>query len=188
MKVSFTGFNLYKTFIFNKEPLVESFTNFNHADATNMEIQHSYAVIWYHGKDSIQISGLSQDKDLSDNCQYVKLPNIIQEISCADTKILILSEIGDIYKFQLEELIKGKVDPVRIPNLLSSVDIQSGDKIVHIACGYAMNVAVSKLGKVFSVPNELRFKNDEIIEVCVGQEHCLLLDNDGKVYSFGCGR
>ncbi|XP_028136795.1 RCC1 domain-containing protein 1 [Diabrotica virgifera virgifera] len=61
-------------------------------------------------------------------------------------------------------------------------DIVCGSKIIVI---YGTDGTVCKV--IDSVPEVLKFKCNNIVDVKCGKEHCLILDEIGNVYSFGVG-
>lgn len=171
MKLYFTGYNP------NLDNKVECFTNLVYNGFGNLEFQYTYTLLLSSDNSVLNIQRTQP--------QTIKLPDNlrVKQVSCADTKFVIVTDCGSIYKY---DLILQKLS--QLPNFLSFSDTEAGDKIVHIACGCAITVALSKFGKLFSSLNKLDFEHRNIVDVQVGNEHCLLLDGDGKVYSFGRGR
>lgn len=177
MKLYFAGSNLGKTVIHNLDEVVHRFTILVYPESIEIELQYTYAVLLRNDRCNLDVSHIKQ----------IRLPEgfKVQQISCTDTKFVVLTDCGGLYKC---DTVLGKGDLSRLPNLLSSDDIESGDSIIKIACGCAINVAISKFGKIFDSVNKLDFELPKVVDVKVGNEHCLLLDEDGRIYSYGRGR
>lgn len=177
MKLYFAGSNLCKTLTGNLDEVVDRFTILIYEETIEIELQYLYSVLLKDDRCSLDISRIKQ----------IRLPEDakITQISCTDTKFVVLTDCGRLYKC---DTVSGDVELSKLPNLLSSDDIKSGDRIVKIACSCAINVAVSKFGKLFNSVNKFDFELPNVADVKVGNEHCLLLDGDGRIYSFGRAR
>jgi len=124
----------------------------------------------------------------------------IVSIDCGGFHCLALTETGLVYEWGFTKGMSS--DFVGAPKLISEL---TGHKIVQISAGYQHNIVVTDKGQVFSWGESLRGKlghdivgNDHIppnpvplpeslfiTNACAGGDHSMLLDDKGRVYSFG---
>lgn len=107
----------------------------------------------------------------------------IEQMSGCESRILFLGSKGQVFKYTCDDTNEA----VELPNFLT-VENSSDDAIKQVACGQCLSVALSKEGKLFNIPNLLSFDAKDVVDIKTGREHCLVLDKDGNVFSFGQGR
>lgn len=134
-------------------------------------------------------------------CLELEAPIYIKALAASDTHCLVLLQNGELYKLPVK--LKAKLQQIKLenppipvtgtkrtifgiakePNLVSSV-------VTHIACGSHINVAVSAGNTVYSIPSCLhQFPQQQwrLQQLECGQEHALLLNANGDVYTWGNG-
>lgn len=110
--------------------------------------------------------------------------SVVQVSGCGN-KVVLLTETGELLKVTCLDK-NGEIEY----NLQPAAKFLhcEGDKIVKIACGAKINVALSVEGKLFRIPEEI-FKNKiKVKDIAVGREHCVILCESGAIYTFGSGR
>lgn len=172
MKLFANGFNLYKQLV-KPETVLEELTEvFKSEVIMSFCVQHSFSLL----QTEIGIKVFPEERNL-----VLRDINVVK-IATNDDRILILDKNGMLVKFDI-----GRIEePCCIPDLLCSEE--SSEQIVNIYCGSKIAVAYSNKGKLFNIPEKLKFEHKDIIDIQCGREHCLLLDKIGNVYSFGRGR
>lgn len=109
---------------------------------------------------------------------------VFQASGCSN-KVLLLSESGELFKVVC--LSRNEVIDYELQQVPKFVHVEA-DKIVKIACGAKINVALTKQGKLFRFPDEIDVGAIRIKDIAAGREHCVVLDESGAVYTFGAGR
>lgn len=179
MKLYYAGFNLYGQIINVSDLVVKSFIELDYDDLINIEfglyftlLQKEESLIILHGA----------KHDLTHQIQNIDVPAKVKRVCINEKRFLLLSMEGNLYKANVD-------DPKQFRKL-NFLNVESGivDEVVKISSGENINVALTKSCRLFNVPSQLKFKNENILDVCTGREHCLLLDSSGNVYSFGAGR
>lgn len=181
MKVFFRGYNRTAT-IMSHTDLIDNFRTFECNNIADINITYTSHLLL--SEQAVYVGDCC-----SKMCQKgFKLPiaEKIFRMSGTNNYIIALCDNGKLLKIKINN--RNEIDIATLPKLLSNHNNDS-DKIVNIACGSKINVAVSKAGKIFNIPVELNFQcKTTIVDVAVGKEHCILLDQDGKTYTFGSGR
>ncbi|KAF2892607.1 hypothetical protein ILUMI_13565 [Ignelater luminosus] len=177
MRVFYCGFNLYGQFINHSNIIVERFIDYTYEDVTSIEFNQTFSVIFKN--ENIYLHGRKADK--THQIQRIEIPENLKilQISCTDDKVLFLAN-DSILKLDLN-----KCDRL-VPEPLPS-NIFSNDPIIKIASGSKINAALTEQGTLYTFFNKLNFSNKDIVDICAGREHCLILDDTGNVYSFGRG-
>ena len=183
MKVYYAGFNLYGQLTADADSLVRKFIDFHYESLRDVILNHTNSILMYekalyingaHGELTHQLVKVEDDETSSG------------KVSCSDDKMFLLKDDGELLKLDFDS---GTAKLERVPNFLVVENSSpGGDSIVNVSCGRKITVTVSKFGKVFNGFNKLKFGEHDISQVATGREHCLLLDADGSVYSFGNGR
>ncbi|KAK7864110.1 hypothetical protein R5R35_002750 [Gryllus longicercus] len=130
------------------------------------------------------------------------------EVACNETYALLTSEDGECWQYfyntkKWKKLLKftsvegttdvgisSKSSGILSSNLESLEECRlAKDKknIVKICCGETVNIALDNCGQAYSIPSPISMAGVKIMEVACGFEHCLLLDDLGRVYSTGSG-
>ncbi|XP_066141893.1 E3 ISG15--protein ligase HERC5 isoform X2 [Euwallacea fornicatus] len=176
MRILCKGFNLYNQLHQgnNFKRIVEEFvTIFEEPHIEHFLLGHTMTVIVTDNKGTINCENCNKRENLI-------LPNSSQiaKVTLSTSNLLILSSTGDLFKTSLNawELVK-------VPNFI----VDTNDKIKIITARDKLNVAYSAKGYVYSIPEKLHFCNKNIVDLQAGREHCILLDKQGNVYSFGAG-
>lgn len=184
MKVFYTGVNLYGQFSDEiTHEIINKFTEINiDEDIIFYAISLTYSVIVT--KTQIIIRGFFNGRPYQ-NIKTIDF-NIesIKQISCNEIHILILSKNGDIW--QLKALDNDKFHLITNFIRCESNEKYANDMITKIYCGKNMNLSVSKFGHLFNIPTRLNCDNT-VTDVACGQEHGILLCDDGRVYTWGIG-
>lgn len=117
---------------------------------------------------------------------------------CANTSYcLALLENGDIFQIMISDFEKRQIKCLNIeaPPIRKSIFVQNEsvkrevEKIVDIACGETVCVAVTNFNAVYNVPNltYLFERHVKIRKICCGKEHSMILTGNGDVYTWGTG-
>lgn len=114
----------------------------------------------------------------------------IKQVACNENHILLLTKDAKIW--QLPVIGEGKFKPItnfintEISENTTRVIDTLNDTISKIYCGKTMNLAVSKLGVLYSIPSKI--DSDCWVEsMACGQEHGIFVTKDGQVYTWGIG-
>lgn len=179
MKVFFRGYNRTATIVSHAD-LIDNFESFECDNISEVNITYTLHLLLneqvvYFG-DSIS--------EICQNGSKLPITEKVIRVSGTNNYIVLLCDSGKLLKAKVND--KNEIDVIPLPILLSNSNDEN-DKIVNIACGSKINVAISKLGKLFNIPVELKFRRT-IVDVAVGKEHCILLDPAGRTYTFGSGR
>ncbi|KRT81606.1 Regulator of chromosome condensation repeat containing protein [Oryctes borbonicus] len=174
MKVWYTGFNLYNQFHSSKKYIIDDFEAAEHADLKDIVLSHTYIIVWD--------SNIAFYGEVNPNLSFEEVKDV-RQISAADNITYILYNNGNIKKL---DTVTGY-----ITNTSNFLNVENpgndGDCIDKIACGTKINIATTRGHRVYNIPNRLQYKGRRIKQIVTGHEHCLILDSNGDVYSFGCG-
>ncbi|KAH8398626.1 hypothetical protein KR215_003278, partial [Drosophila sulfurigaster] len=125
----------------------------------------------------------------------VEAPSPIKALAVCDTHCLVLLQSGELYKLPAKldaklQLLKLEVPQVAQKRSIFGIAKTNPNLITHIACGSYINVAISAANMVYSLPSCLhQFPQHpwRVQQLECGQEHALLLNGNGDVYSWGNG-
>lgn len=126
----------------------------------------------------------------------------INALAACDTHCLVLLQNGELYKLPVK--LNAKLQQIRLETPptpvakatkrtifgIAKAANDASNAITHIACGTYINVAFSAGNTVYSIPSflhqfpRLQWRLQQL--VC-GQEHALLLNGNGDVYTWGNG-
>lgn len=181
MKAKYAGFNLYGQCMPSKQPIVDGFEDVDFNDASDVLFTHTRTILrigngLYIGESHEEGITCLVKVSLAEGTEIVGL-------SANDEAVTVLNQEGNLLKVNLYNY-----EVNTVPNFLNVEDRDETDRLSKIACGSNLTVGVTAHGNVFNGPNRLDFVGQNIVDVCVGREHCLLLENSGDVYSFGRGR
>lgn len=181
MRVKYAGFNAFNQCLSSHGLIIDNFIDFCDSDLDRVEFLHGGSVVVI--RDKIYVTD-----GKNNNNKLLNLPDEtkIVQVSGSECRILFLDDTGRIFKYDFNCVEQGVTEICKFLYVESS-NAEINDKIVRISCGSRLTVALTKGGKVFNVPNLLNFDGTKIIDVQTGREHCLLLDNAGNVFTFGCG-
>ncbi|XP_044755139.1 RCC1 domain-containing protein 1, partial [Coccinella septempunctata] len=104
----------------------------------------------------------------------------ITSISCTNDNLFVLNTDGQLFQIDIVDL--EKVIEVKTEEFL-----QPEDKFILCAVGDKIKVGLTRFGYIYDFPNRLNFDVRSTVDIKVGGVHCLLLDSQGNVYSFGNG-
>ncbi|KAH8381687.1 hypothetical protein KR093_010649, partial [Drosophila rubida] len=125
----------------------------------------------------------------------LEAPSAIKALAACDAYCLVLLKNGELYKLpakldaQLQQL-KLELPPAAPKRSIFGVAKSVPNIITHIACGSYINVAISAANMVYSIPSclhQLPHPPWRVQQLECGQEHALLLNANGDVYSWGNG-
>lgn len=176
MKLWYSGFNLYNQISSNKELVISEFIKSEYKNIVDIILGHTFIIT--QKSDTVEFSGSIK------NNVNLQETSTIKRIANADNVIFILYTNGLLSKV---DTIKGDVSDISNFLNVEDPDDDNKDYITEIACGSKINIALSLNNKLFNIPNKLDYKGRRIKQIAVGHEHCLVLDQNGDVYSFGCG-
>ncbi|KAB0794726.1 hypothetical protein PPYR_11565 [Photinus pyralis] len=162
MKLFCCGFNLYRQFECSSN-IIRNFVECTYDRARAFTPGHTYNLTIEDGG----VFMLNNHKRTQ-----LPLPNEFkaQKALGIDSRCLILSTNGVLLKYDLTK----------------STWVELSRNISKIAFGNKLAIALDSSGSIFNLPLQLEF-NRRIIDMATGCEHCLLLDESGRVYSFGRG-
>ncbi|KAJ3643981.1 hypothetical protein Zmor_026660 [Zophobas morio] len=163
MKVYYNGFNLHRQFP-NTQNIVKNFIDHVYNDLEEIEVSYHYIVLLVAG--IVVVRGAIN--------KTVPFEPKILRICCDEDKVVVLLENGDLFKIDDEV--------TQVPKF-----VESDDCIIQVSTGSKLPVALTRNGNLYTIPNKLEFNSSQIIEAKTGREHCLLLDKNGNVFSFGRG-
>ncbi|XP_067632621.1 probable E3 ubiquitin-protein ligase HERC3 isoform X2 [Eurosta solidaginis] len=128
---------------------------------------------------------------------YIQTPVKITQLSTCDRFCLVLCENGKLHKIRPEisaklEEVKFDVEVQSLPQKRSIFgETKQSDcfRIVQIACGANITVAVSATNAVYNASSKVyQFpKHYRVRQLQCGFEHALLLTTNGDIYSWGNG-
>jgi alpha-tubulin suppressor-like RCC1 family protein len=162
--------------------------------------------------------GLGDLSDHTEACWISALEDeVVTDIQCGASHSVVLTSSGAIYtwgKNTQGQCGLGHTDDVLLPKAIRSLPINY-HTIIQLAAGWEHSIALTSDGKLFSwgsgykdnrrtvVPpvlglghNESRHSPNEIVsldgvfitQIVCGWDHCLALDRNGKVLSWGSGQ
>ncbi|KAH8310412.1 hypothetical protein KR044_001214, partial [Drosophila immigrans] len=125
----------------------------------------------------------------------LEAPMAIKALAACDTHCLVLLQNGELYKLPAKldaklQLLRLEIPPVAPKRTIFGVAKSTPNLITHIACGTLINLAISAGNMVYSIPSCLhQFPQQpwRVQQLECGQEHALLLNGNGDVYSWGNG-
>lgn len=173
MRILCKGFNLYNQLNCPTNcPTVDEFQpTGNCRPGDQFSIAHTYSV-------------LASDTFIKLYCNLARTQQLdlcnakISRVTVGDDKVLVLTEEGQLLKVSLKDCSLAPL-PKFIPN---------EDRVKFISSTSKLFMAYSETGLLYTIPEQVDFVNRNIVDMQCGREHCLLLDADGNVYSFGAGR
>lgn len=180
MKVFFRGYNRTATTMSHAD-LIDNFVTFECDNISGINITYNMHLLL--SEQAVYLGDCCSE--MCRKCFQLPISEKIIRMSGTNNYIIVLCDSGKLLKARINDKIAIDVTP--LPALLGNCNNES-DKIVNIACSSKINIAVSKEGKIFNIPIELSFKCNTIVDLAVGKEHCILLDQVGRTYTFGSGR
>nr|CAH7745531.1 unnamed protein product [Callosobruchus chinensis] len=170
MRVFALGFNLYKQFD-NDQTILREFTEvFTGTDLKDICISHSFSVIQQINSNILMIHPRNG---------RIEIDNEILKICCTSDRLLILDKCNKVYKIDVDDIV-GDISRLQ--------EIPMGTKeIKNISCGLKFIVFYTSTGNLFNTFEKLQFENHSVIDLKCGRDHCLILDRNGAVYTFGRG-
>lgn len=182
MKVLFRGYNPIAEKPTQHVCISEEFQCYE-CDVKNVNLTYSFSVLLQNH--SASFANFCKHYPNYENATPLTVDkNVIQTSGC-NNNIILLTDKGDLFKIVCssdEEKIQYSLQPI------NKFIYSEHDWIVKIACGPKINVALSKLGKLFRFPDEINIGKIKIKDIAAGREHCVILAENGSVYTFGAGR
>lgn len=173
MRILCKGFNLYDQLNDSRECVDKFNVAFDLMQMNQFALGHTFSVVVINNKVMVHCKLAEED--------CVKLPDDVQiaQIVTCDDNILILSDSGEIFRVNA-----GRDWKVNKVSHFTDCD----DKVKFISSKCKLNVAYTQNGYLYAIPLKLNFRDQSLVDVQAGREHCILLDDTGKVYTFGAGR
>lgn len=174
MRVFCNGFNLYGQLGSERKHLLENFleTNFNNQKTIkDIIVNQTYSIVQFEDNE-IVFNG-------ANDCRKLPFKNVMQ-ISSNNDRLLVLSKGNKINKIDISDLD----NVTQIPNFVE----EKYDSIEKVALGDKLTVFYTNTGKLYNFPNKLNFVSQQVVDIKTGREHCVILDLNGNVYTFGRGR
>uniref|UniRef100_A0A336KER2 CSON007489 protein n=1 Tax=Culicoides sonorensis TaxID=179676 RepID=A0A336KER2_CULSO len=123
--------------------------------------------------------------------------NLISKITSNTSYCLILLENGDLFQIMINNFVKRQIKCMNIETLpvKKSIFVHNNssqienEKIIDIACGETVCIAITNFNKVYNIPN-LTYKFEKYVKIrkiCCGSEHSMILTGNGDVYTWGTG-
>ncbi|XP_022221263.2 RCC1 domain-containing protein 1 [Drosophila obscura] len=211
----FTGFNAFGQHEFVNSPHDDDcaasgsasssagFSEINAHDGgnNNEKNQCTIALAWrytaYAWGRKLRLRGLLERE--RGECLDVEAPGEIKALAACDSHCLVLLYTGELYKIQPK--LEATLQAIRLENpprpctatkrtIFGAAKAPAAPIIEHIACGTTINVAVSSVNAVYSIPSCLhQFPERQwrVQQLECGHEHALLLNGNGDVYIWGNG-
>ncbi|KAL3270126.1 hypothetical protein HHI36_009184 [Cryptolaemus montrouzieri] len=174
MKIFCNGFNLYKKFN-SSDPLIKTFKDFNIEGISDLEVSLTFAILKSENNEIYLTGGNSNET------QNVKFDfGLITSLSCTNDNIFVLNNLGQIFQIDIVNLD----NVVEIP---TQEFLKKDDKFMLLAIGDKMKVGLTKFGYIYDIPRKVNFDVHSSLDIRVGGVHCLILDSQGNVYTFGSG-
>lgn len=201
MRIFCAGFNLYGQFLKFPDSCIESFQICDYPDVCDIKISHAYLLLKNKMKSLIDlkisdktceimnIHGFIDNKTHQTKDLIFNKNRNIKEIAVSENKSLFLCDDGTI--FTINNNNSSIYEIQTIPDFVNTEQNEKdvlNDSITKIAVGSRITCATSNLGYVFCIPSKINNKIQSIKDVCCGAEHCLILTENGLIYSFGGGR
>lgn len=182
MKLLFRGYNPILNGIPRHCCLLEDFHCFDYSSVKDVNLTYSYCVVATE-RGAFLGNFCKHHTDVACSKVLCKDETIVQ-VSVCNNRGILLNEKGELSKI-LPTDKNGFADLFLQP--VTRFLHSDRDRIVKVACGAKISVALSKEGKLFRIPDEIPC-DLKIKDIVGGREHCMILDERGTVYTFGTGR
>lgn len=199
MRVFCAGFNLYGQFRKFPDSCIETFQICDYPDVCDIKISYAYLLLKNKIKspidsnianktcEIINIHGFIENK--THQTKDLIFNSGIKEVTVSEIKSLFLCDDNTIYTINNNNSSNYEIQTISEFVITEQNEKDSlNDFITKIAAGSRINCAASRLGYVFCIPSKINNKIQNITDLCCGAEHCLLLTENGLIYSFGGGR
>lgn len=178
MRALYAGCNLFGQVLGSRSIALEKFGDYGDGVQDVLAIGHS-VVVCRGIKGGVTLRGHGLEPKRTHIVTELEFRRHVVDASASDTRLVFLDADGDLHVLDfLDREVQLRVKPRFV---------EVGDRAVRISCGFGINVALTIAGHVYNIPNKMRFSNKELVDVKTGNEHCLLLDKTGNVFSFGNG-
>ncbi|KAH8383792.1 hypothetical protein KR009_010594 [Drosophila setifemur] len=201
MRLLFTGFNAFGQHEFVSGD-VDSAAGFREINApVSDQNQCTISVGWGYSAVAsgrkLYLRGLL-DSEPNESVTLEALDNI-KALSAGDSNCLVLLQSGQLYRVQPKlnaELLAVRLESPPHPNAGTKRSIFGTAKepqppiVEHIACGTHINVAISSENAVYSIPSCLHQfpgRQFRVKQLECGNEHAVLLNGNGDVFTWGNG-
>lgn len=126
-------------------------------------------------------SRANQQISLANNCTAV-------DVSSCLHRTLIAGNTGKCYEYKADtDTLRQLVGFTTTEPSSEEAGCSEVDPIIKVRCSDYCNLALSKSGKVFSIPSLVSHPGLVVTDVSCGNEHCVLLTTSGTVYTWGSG-
>ncbi|XP_063236387.1 RCC1 domain-containing protein 1 isoform X2 [Bacillus rossius redtenbacheri] len=105
----------------------------------------------------------------------------VMQVSACKRHVLVVTEDGECWQYLCSNGSWKKL-PV-----FTSDEGEAQQQVAKVVCSDTLNVALSRNGQVFAIPSQMPTPGLRVTDIACGVEHCLLLTDVGRVYSWGTG-
>lgn len=131
----------------------------------------------------------------------------IKDVACTERFCLVLLSIGTAYKIDCETFDINEINSMIIQESVDCYEMSTSkifgkfsarmendvnerkkdELITHIAGGRSLTIIVTSKNHVYNLPLKIYSfaTHVKIKKICCGNEHCLILTNNGDLYAFG---
>lgn len=130
----------------------------------------------------------------------------VKDVVCTRRFCLVLLSVGVVYKIDCETFDVNEINSMIIQRSVNCDEMstskifgkfsarvendlnESKDEfITHIAGGRSLTIVITNKNNVYNVPLKIHTfpTHVKIKKLCCGNEHCLILTNNGDLYAFG---
>ncbi|XP_034256018.1 RCC1 domain-containing protein 1 isoform X2 [Thrips palmi] len=168
-------------------PIVISTPTVVAVDGSIESVSCSWSVLSVATRKSLSMTGfVGNQHGVSKQITLGDGSNAVHVSSCLNHS-LIVNDKGKCFDYNLE------TDTLRpLPKFTSAeyTDEEADtldDTIVRVSCSDYSNLALTKSGKVFTIPSPISLPKLVVTNVSCGNEHCLLVTQCGSVFTWGNG-
>lgn len=183
MKLLFRGYNPFPGKRSRHLCLANDYRCFEHDFVKDVNLTYSYSVLVTDR--SVFLANFCEHHPDELKSKVLDVGEGVFQASGCNNKVVLLNGSGEL--FRMVCLSRNEVIDYELQPIAKFVHAE-GDKIVKIACGAKINVALTKQGKLFRFPDQIDVGEIKIKDIAAGREHCVVLDENGAVYTFGTGR
>lgn len=181
MKVLFRGYNPLPGSTPQHLCLANDFQCFDYDCVKDVNLTYSFTVLVI----DCNVSLTSFCGHFSDCSRILNANNSVIQASGCSNNVILLTRNGELLKVVC--LSNNGIVDYTLQPVIQFVRLED-DKIVKIACGSRINVALSEQGRLFRFSEEINVGDIKIKDIVAGKEHCVVLAENGTVYTFGAGR
>lgn len=125
--------------------------------------------------------GVSQQITLGNDSKAVNVSSCLHHS-------LIVSDQGKCYDYSFEtKTLRPLTNFISAEYNDEEASSDEDDPILRVSCSDYSNLALSKSGRVFTIPSPIALPELVVTNVSCGNEHCLLVTQFGSVFTWGSG-